>query len=92
MCAAVFLLTPVIVCTLTTVERAVRHGLPPAAGLDAITCNPSRALGLQQRVGSLRRGLDADLLLVDRHPAEPGARIHTVMIDGVVEYRNPDLP
>jgi imidazolonepropionase-like amidohydrolase len=48
----------------------VRAGIPPAVALQAATSNAARLLKLDDRVGSIRRGNDADLLIVDGNPLE----------------------
>ena len=48
----------------------VRAGIPPALALQAATSNAARLLKLEDRVGSIRRGNDADLLIVDGNPLE----------------------
>ena len=44
---------------------AVRGGLPEAAAVEAITIAPARLLGVDDRVGSIEVGKDADLILLD---------------------------
>ncbi len=46
-----------------TAHLAVRGGLPPMEALRAVTSAPAQILNLAERVGSLRPGKDADLLL-----------------------------
>jgi imidazolonepropionase-like amidohydrolase/ABC-type multidrug transport system permease subunit len=48
----------------------VRAGIPPAVALQAATLNAARLLRADNRVGSIRRGNDADLLVVDGNPLE----------------------
>ena len=44
---------------------AIRGGLPQAAALRAITLDAAKCLGLEDRVGSIEPGKDADLLILD---------------------------
>jgi hypothetical protein len=53
----------------------VRHGLDRDAALAGVTRVPAKALGLDDRVGSLVAGKVADLLLFDRDPLDPAARL-----------------
>ena len=56
----------------------VRCGLPREAALRGVTIVPAKALGIEQRVGSIEPGKDADLLLLSKDPLDPAARIVTV--------------
>ncbi|MDD4079800.1 MAG: amidohydrolase [Eubacteriales bacterium] len=47
---------------------AVKSGMDPFQALQAITINPARHCGIQQRVGSLEAGKDADILLFEADP------------------------
>jgi imidazolonepropionase-like amidohydrolase len=53
--------------------------------LEAATANAARLLRAANRIGSIRKGLDADLLLVDGNPLEDIAateRISLVVLKG----------
>lgn len=55
------------------IGRLVEHGLSTAAALEAATRGSATALGVEARIGSLRPGAIADLIVVDGDPlAEPG--------------------
>ena len=60
----------------------VRGGLEMEEALCAITRYPAEIAGLEQRVGSLAKGLDADLVVTDRHPLDWLAKVKAVWIDG----------
>jgi imidazolonepropionase-like amidohydrolase/ABC-type multidrug transport system permease subunit len=47
-----------------------RAGIPAAVALQAATFNAAKLLRATNRIGSIRKGLDADLLLVDGNPLE----------------------
>lgn len=69
--------------------RLVRAGLPRAAALAGVTTTPAKVLGLEKRVGSIRPGADADLILLDGDVLDPLARVVRVMIAGeTVHERN----
>lgn len=63
--------------------KATHYGLPPQEAFKSITSTPAHALGLGHRVGSLRVGYDADVVIWDRNPLEIGAAPLQVFIDGV---------
>lgn len=61
---------------------AVKAGMDPFEALKAITINPARHLGIQDRVGSLEPGKDADLVLVDGDPMVSDSHIRAVWVNG----------
>jgi imidazolonepropionase-like amidohydrolase len=63
---------------------AAANGLAHEDALKAITSHPARLLGIDNRVGSIRPGLDADLALFDGNPFEYLAKVCVVIINGVV--------
>jgi len=63
-------------------QIAVRQGVSRETALKSITINPAKNLKIDNRVGSIRAGKDADVLVFDRHPLDFGAKIEKVFIDG----------
>jgi imidazolonepropionase-like amidohydrolase len=60
--------------------------------LATITLNPAKQLGIDQRVGSIDVGKDADLAIFDQHPLSNYAKVSKVFIDGQVYFdREQDL-
>jgi imidazolonepropionase-like amidohydrolase/ABC-type multidrug transport system permease subunit len=51
-------------------ELWVRAGIPATVALQAATTNGARLLRAENRVGSIRPGADADLLIVDGNPLD----------------------
>lgn len=47
---------------------AVRYGLDELEGLKAVTLNPAQVLGVDDRKGQLKAGLDADIVVWSDHP------------------------
>lgn len=47
---------------------AVRDGLDELEGFKAVTLNPAQVLGIDDRKGNLKAGLDADIVVWDQHP------------------------
>ena len=65
---------------------AVKYGLDPAEALKAITINPARWAGLDDRIGSIEEGKDADLVLFDGDPFDVLTSVELVFIDGEVVF------
>jgi imidazolonepropionase-like amidohydrolase len=62
---------------------AAANGLTFDQALAAITIDAAKVLGIDQRVGSLERGKDADLALFDGDPFEYTTRCIGVVVSGV---------
>lgn len=62
--------------------NAVAHGMPWDAALAALTANPARIFGQQERSGSLAPGKDADLVVWDGDPLEVTTAAERVFILG----------
>ncbi|KAI8376532.1 uncharacterized protein BYT42DRAFT_534964 [Radiomyces spectabilis] len=63
--------------------KATHYGLSAQEAFKTVTSVPAKALGLGHRVGSLKVGYDADVVIWDREPLELGASPLQVFIDGV---------
>ncbi len=61
---------------------AVGHGLPADAALHALTLGAAKLLRIEQRLGSLEAGKDADLALFDGDPFEYTTHCVGAVIDG----------
>lgn len=66
---------------------AVREGLSEKAALESITINAARIAGIDERVGSLKAGKDADIVLLDGHPLDFRTHVVRVWIDGVCVHK-----
>jgi imidazolonepropionase-like amidohydrolase/ABC-type multidrug transport system permease subunit len=58
----------------------VRAGIPPAVALQGATYNAARLLRAENHIGSIRRGNDADLLVVDGNPIEDIGAVERISI------------
>ncbi len=65
---------------------AVKAGLPFIEGLRAITINAAKIAGVENRVGSLEVGKDADISIFRSNPMEIMSETLYTIIDGVVVY------
>lgn len=63
---------------------AAANGLDRMAALEALTIQAARILKIDNRVGSLAEGKDADLVLFDGDPLEYTTHVTGVIIDGQV--------
>jgi imidazolonepropionase-like amidohydrolase len=71
---------------ITQVALAVREGMDRDAALRAVTLNPAAVLGVEDRVGSLTAGKDADVVLWSGDPLDLRSRALRVWVDGVEVY------
>ncbi|RZS40972.1 imidazolonepropionase-like amidohydrolase [Herbihabitans rhizosphaerae] len=65
---------------------AVKEGLDPDTALRSITVNPASIMGLDDRVGSLRAGLDADVVIWSGDPLDVMSRAERVFVSGREVY------
>jgi imidazolonepropionase-like amidohydrolase len=65
---------------------AKAHGLPEDEALKAITLSAAEILGVADRLGSIERGKDADLVIWDRHPLNTWAKAQQVIVGGRVVF------
>jgi imidazolonepropionase-like amidohydrolase len=65
---------------------AVKEGLDRATALRALTVNPAEILRLDDRVGSLKPGLDADVVIWSGDPLDVMSRALRVFINGKDVY------
>ena len=70
------------------VGLAVKQGLPVAEGLKALTINAARICRVDDRVGSLRVGKDADIAIFTGNPMEIFTETLYTIIDGKIVYEN----
>lgn len=73
--------------------KAMRYGdLSEEETLKLITWNPAWQLGIQNRVGSIEVGKDADLAIWNGHPLSVYSRVETTLVDGEIFFdRQQDL-
>lgn len=62
--------------------------MDPFLALQAITINPARHIGVEDRVGSLEEGKDADIVLADGNPLVSDTSIKYVIVDGKILVKN----
>lgn len=67
--------------------KAVKAGMDPDEAIKAITLNPAWTLGIEDRVGSLDVGKDADVGIWNGPPLSVFSRCVMTIVDGEVLYR-----
>ena len=67
---------------LRTAAITIRGGLSPDEALKTVTINPAQALKLDERVGSLEKGKDADFVVLSGEPFSVYSRVLETYIDG----------
>ncbi len=61
-------------------------GVTEDEALAMVTLNPAKQLGIENRVGSLEVGKDADLVIYDKPPLSDFAKVQKVFIDGTLYF------
>lgn len=67
---------------------ALRYGMPFQEVLKAVTLNPARIMNLEERLGTLDPGKDADLVLWSGEPFQASTRAEAVVVNGQVVYES----
>ncbi|HRW74697.1 MAG TPA: amidohydrolase, partial [Saprospiraceae bacterium] len=71
--------------------KAVRYGgVSEEEALKFVTLNPARLLHIDDRVGSIQPGMDADLVIWSDHPLSVYAHAQVTFLDGIIMV-NEDL-
>ncbi|SHI63406.1 Imidazolonepropionase [Geosporobacter subterraneus DSM 17957] len=66
---------------------AVKAGMDETEALKAITIYAAEILGIDHRVGSIREGKDADLVIWQGHPFELQSTVEYTIINGSIVYK-----
>jgi imidazolonepropionase-like amidohydrolase len=66
---------------------AVKEGLDPVAALRSITINPARVMGVDDRLGSIEVGKDADLVVWSGDPLDVMSRVERAYLEAELVYR-----
>ncbi|MEP3481501.1 MAG: amidohydrolase family protein [Fuerstiella sp.] len=65
---------------------AVRYGMPEADALKALTIDSAKLLGIDNAVGSIEKGKDADLVILTGEPLSGSTWVKTTIVAGKVVY------
>lgn len=69
---------------------ARHYGLSEKLSLASVTTVPAKALGLDHRIGKIAVGMDADVVIWEKHPLALGSHPLQVYIDGIAQIENVD--
>jgi imidazolonepropionase-like amidohydrolase len=71
----------------TEAAKTMKYGgATETEALAMVTLNPAKQLGIDNRVGSIDVGKDADLVIYDKYPLSDYAKVQKVLIDGKVYF------
>ncbi|HRP45318.1 MAG TPA: amidohydrolase, partial [Ginsengibacter sp.] len=72
--------------------KSIKYGLTEEEALKMVTINPATMLHVQDKVGSIKVGKDADLVLWNHNPLTIYAVAQKTMVDGIIYFdRERDL-
>lgn len=66
---------------------AVKYGMSPDDALKALTIDSARLLGIDNAVGSIETGKDADLVILTGEPLDGSTWVDTTIVGGRVAYQ-----
>ncbi|MCY4485816.1 MAG: amidohydrolase [Deltaproteobacteria bacterium] len=66
---------------------AVDHGVSPGEALKALTLNSARLMGIDERVGSLEAGKDADVVVLSGPPFDAATQVEGVVVNGSIGWK-----
>ncbi|KAB5582299.1 hypothetical protein GE09DRAFT_1074410 [Coniochaeta sp. 2T2.1] len=69
--------------------KGYKFGLPYHAAMHSVTTAPAERLGFGNRLGKIKPGFDADVVVWDSDPLSIGAAPVQVWIDGTAQYEDP---
>ena len=66
---------------------AVKNGLSEETALRSITIDAAKIINMEERIGSIEKGKDADILILRGHPFKTRSIPEAVFIDGKLVYK-----
>ncbi len=71
---------------MTSVAQAVKHGLSEASAWKSVTISSALHIGIEDRLGPLEKGKDADLVIWSSHPFDVTANVEKTIIEGELVF------
>ncbi|MFT4541461.1 MAG: hypothetical protein ACI841_001814 [Planctomycetota bacterium] len=68
----------------------IREGLPASNAWNALTADAAKLAGVDSAVGTIAKGMDADLVLWSGPPLDLRSRVEAVYVDGTRAYSAPE--
>ncbi|MBU3172858.1 amidohydrolase [Clostridium estertheticum] len=68
--------------------QATSEGLSPLESIKCITINPAEIMGCEDRIGKLKEGYDADIVVLDKTALDIMAKVKLTIIDGKIAYNS----
>lgn len=65
---------------------AHQEGLDEKIALEAITVNPANILNIDDQIGTLEKGKDADIVIMNGHPLDMDSKVERVYVNGSLVY------
>ena len=72
----------------TVAILATSGGLSPLDSIKCITVNPAEIMGCEDRIGQLKEGYDADIVVLDKYALDIMAKVTLTIIDGEIVFRS----
>ncbi|KAH7339931.1 hypothetical protein B0J17DRAFT_570590 [Rhizoctonia solani] len=69
--------------------QAHYYGLPAGPALSSVITTPAEVAGFGHRLGRVKNGYDADIVVWDSHPLSLGATPQQLYIDGIAQLSDP---
>ena len=74
----------------TNIANLVRNGLPRDKALDAMITQPAKFVGINDKLGSIEKDKEGDLVFLDGDPLSPWSKVQRVMILGKTVWERED--
>ena len=74
--------------TLVQLALFVKEGLDELEALKAVTINAAKACHIDDKVGSIKEGKDADIVIWSKHPLDIMNKADVVILNGKIEVSN----
>lgn len=70
----------------TVALLAISEGLKPMDAIKALTINPSEIVECQDRIGQLKEGYDADIIVFNGNPLDLNSKVVLTIVNGNIAY------